>query len=194
MKGGQLIYDYFADLIATREKESSDDIVDIAFLFIIAVSDSLSCFFAYLVQHPEHRQQIVEDPDIIASAVEELLRWVSPVPGGVPRVANPAVTLPSGQKVKKGTAVIVNYGAADIDETTFGDPFQVRFDRQDNRHIAFGAGVHRCLGSHLARRELGIVLREWHRRIPDYRIKPGHEQLEYPKGLRHVKDMTLQWD
>jgi cytochrome P450 len=216
-KGGQLIYDYFADLIAKREKEPSDDIisrflaadvggdklshddiVDIAFLFIIAgldtVSDSLTCFFAYLAQHPEHRRQIVEDPDIISSAVEELLRWESPVPGGVPRVANQALTLPSGQEVKEGTAVIVNYGAADIDETTFGDPFQVRFDREDNRHIAFGAGVHRCLGSHLARRELRIVLREWHRRIPDYRIKPGHEQLEYPKGLRHVKDLMLQWD
>jgi cytochrome P450 len=53
--------------------------------------------------------------------------------------------------------------------------------------------VHRCLGSHLARRELRIALREWHRRIPDYRIKPGHETLEYPPGLRHVKDLTLVW-
>jgi cytochrome P450 len=53
--------------------------------------------------------------------------------------------------------------------------------------------VHRCLGSHLARRELRIALREWHRRIPEYSIKPGHEDLEYPPGLRHVKDLTLVW-
>jgi len=215
-RGGELIYNYFTDLIAKREKEPSDDIIsrflaadvggnnlihedilDIAFLFIIAgldtVSDSLTCFFAHLAQHPEHRLQIAEDPDVIPSAVEELLRWESPVPGGVPRVAIEDVTLPSGQQVKKGTAVIVNYGAADIDEAIFGDPFDVRLDRHDNRHIAFGAGVHRCLGSHLARRELRIVLREWHRRIPEYYIKPGHERLDYPKGLRHVKDLMLQW-
>ena len=54
-------------------------------------------------------------------------------------------------------------------------------------------GVHRCLGSHLARRELRIALAEWHRRIPDYGIKAGHEELEFPPGLRHVKDLTLRW-
>ena len=70
---------------------------------------------------------------------------------------------------------------------------EVQFDRQPNRHFAFGAGVHRCLGSHLARRELRVTLTEWHRRIPDYWLKRGHEHLEYPPGLRHVKDLTLAW-
>jgi cytochrome P450 len=179
------------------DKLSNEEILDIMFLFVIAgldtVSDSLTCFFAFLAQHPAHRRQIVEDPGIIPSAVEELLRWESPVPAGVPRVATEDVELPGGQKVSKGTAVVVSYGAADVDPTTFGDPFEVRFQRENNPHIAFGAGVHRCLGSHLARRELRIVLREWHRRIPDYWLKPGHEQLEYPPGLRHVKDLTLAW-
>jgi len=90
-------------------------------------------------------------------------------------------------------AVMVIYGAANIDTKDWPDPFDVRFDRDDNRHIAFGGGVHRCLGSHLARRELRVTLREWHRRIPDYWLKPGHEHLEYPPGLRHVKDLTLAW-
>jgi cytochrome P450 len=80
-----------------------------------------------------------------------------------------------------------------VDPSEWPDAFDVRFDRDVNRHIAFGGGVHRCLGSHLARRELRVTLREWHRRIPDYRIKPGHEQLEYPPGLRHVRDLTLVW-
>ncbi|MGE0880401.1 MAG: cytochrome P450 [Acidimicrobiia bacterium] len=215
-QGAELIYGYFTDLIAKREKEPSNDIIsrflaaevggdrlshedilDIMFLFIIAgldtVSDSLTCFFAYLAQHPEHRREIVENPAIIPSAVEELLRWESPVPSGVPRVATRDLVLPGGQAVKQGTPVIVNYGAADVDEKAFGDPFEVRFDREVNPHIAFGGGVHRCLGSHLARRELRVVLREWHRRIPEYRLKPGHEQLEYPIGLRHVKDLMLSW-
>lgn len=213
---GQEIYQYFGGLVAKRrtepaddiitrfldaevggEKLSTEDILDIAFLFLIAgldtVSDSLTCFYAFLATHPDHRRQIVENPKVIPSAVEELLRWESPVPGGVPRVATQDVDLPTGQKVPTGTAVIVSYGAANVDPSGFDDPFDVRFDRSVNPHIAFGAGVHRCLGSHLARRELRITLREWHRRIPDYRIKPGHEQLEYPPGLRHVKDLILTW-
>jgi cytochrome P450 len=111
----------------------------------------------------------------------------------VPRVATQDIELPSGQHVTEGTAVVVNYGAANIDPATYGDAFDVRFDRDVNPHIAFGRGVHRCLGSHLARRELRVTLREWHRRIPEYGIKLGHEQLEYPQGLRHVKDLTLTW-
>jgi cytochrome P450 len=216
VRGAETIYSYFTDLIKRRESEPGDDIIsrflaaevggdklshedilDIMFLFVIAgldtVSDSLTCFFAFLAQHPEHRRQIVENPGVIPSAVEELLRWESPVPSGVPRVATQDVELPGGQKIRKGTAVVVSYGAANIDPDTFEDPFEVRFDRESNSHIAFGGGVHRCLGSHLARRELRIVLREWHRRIPEYTLKPGHEKLEYPPGLRHVKDLTLSW-
>jgi cytochrome P450 len=95
--------------------------------------------------------------------------------------------------VPEGTAVTVSYGASNIDPAEYPDGFDVRFDRDVNRHIAFGGGVHRCLGSHLARRELRIALSEWHRRIPEYRVKPGHEDLQYPQGLRHVKDLMLVW-
>ena len=210
------IYDYFGALIDEREKNpasdiitrflhaeidgeklSNEEILDIVFLFLIAgldtVSDSLTCFYAFLAQHPEHRREIVEHPEIISSAVEELLRWESPVPVGVPRLVTQDTELPNGTKVAAGSNVSISYGAANVDPETFGDPFEVRFDREVNPHIAFGGGVHRCLGSHLARRELRIALREWHLRIPEYRIKPAHEKLEYPPGLRHVKDLTLVW-
>src|SRR5687767_5975406 len=215
-KTGQEIYEYFGALIDERQKNPTDDIIsrfltseidgerltrddilDILFLFLIAgldtVSDSLTCFYAFLATHPEHRRQIVEHPEIIPSAVEEMLRWESPVPVGVPRLCLQDTELPNGTKVQEGTAVSISYGAANVDPDTFGDPFEVRFDREVNPHIAFGGGVHRCLGSHLARRELRITLREWHRRIPDYRIKPGHEDLEYPPGLRHVRNLVLVW-
>jgi cytochrome P450 len=179
------------------DKLTREEILDICFLFLIAgldtVSDSLTCFYAFLANHPEHRRQLSDNPALIPNAVEELLRWESPVPSGVPRIATQDTELPNGVSVAAGTAVMVNYGAANIDPAEFSDPFDVRFDRETNRHIAFGAGVHRCLGSHLARRELRIALREWHRRIPDYSIKPGHEDLVYPPGLRSVKDLTLIW-
>jgi len=214
---GVEIYDYFTKQLDEREQHPTDDILthflqaeidgerltrddilDTLFLFLIAgldtVSDTLTCSYAYLANHPEHRRQIVDDPSIIPAAVEELLRWESPVPFGVPRVATRQVDLPNGATVPEGTMMVVMYGAANVDQSEFPDGFDVRFDREQNRHIAFGGGVHRCLGSHLARRELRITLREWHRRIPEYRIKPGHEELEYPPGLRHVKDLTLVWD
>jgi cytochrome P450 len=213
---GQKIYAYFNEQLDIRQSHPSDDILthfitaevdgdkmtreeilDLCFLFLIAgldtVSDSLTCMWAFLATHPDHRQQIVDNPAVIPGAVEELLRWETPVPYGVPRVATRDVELPDGQLVTAGTAVTVSYGGANIDPSEFPDGFDVRFDREQNRHIAFGGGVHRCLGSHLARRELRIALGEWHRRIPSYSIKPGHEQLEFPPGLRHIKDLTLVW-
>jgi cytochrome P450 len=213
---GLEIYDYFNQQLDERERQPTDDILshfltaeidgdrltrddilDTCFLFLIAgldtVSDTLTCYYAYLANHPGPRQQIVDNPDIIPAAVEELLRWESPVPLGVPRMATRDTELPNGEKITAGTVIVVSYGAANVDPFEFPDGFDVRFDRESNRHIAFGGGVHRCLGSHLARRELRITLREWHQRIPEYRIKPGHEQLEYPPGLRHVKDLMLVW-
>jgi cytochrome P450 len=192
------ILTHFLQAEIDGERLTRDDILDTLFLFLIAgldtVSDTLTCSYAYLANHAEHRQQLVDHPDAIPAAVEELLRWESPVPFGVPRVATRDVELPNGEIVPEGTMMVVIYGAANVDPAEFPDAFEVRFDREQNRHIAFGGGVHRCLGSHLARRELRITLREWHRRIPEYRIKPGHEELEYPPGLRHVKDLMLVWD
>ena len=213
---GAEIYEYFGALVTERRKDPADDIVtrfieaeidgdrltdedilDICFLVVLAgldtVSDTLTCSYAFLAQNPRHRQMIVDDPSIIPMAVEELLRWETPVPQSVPRIATCPVDLPSGAHIDEGTAVITMLGALNVEPSTYEAPLEVRFDREHNPHMAFGGGVHRCLGSHLARRELQITLREWHRRIPEYRIKPGHEDLEYPPGLRHVKKLILTW-
>jgi cytochrome P450 len=176
------------------EKLSREEILDICFLFLIAgldtVTDSLTCFYAFLSRNPDHRQQIVDDPAVIPKAVEEMLRWETPV-AGTARLAT-ADGVVSGCPVAAGNVVFVSIGAANVDPAEFGDSMTVRFDREVNRHLAFGGGVHRCLGSHLARRELRVVLREWHRRIPDYALKPGVE-LEYPPGLRLVENLELVW-
>lgn len=210
----QEIYDYFNAILDERQRQPQDDILsgflqaevegrrlsredilDICFLFLIAgldtVTDSLTCFFAFLAQHPGHRRQIAEDPSVIPAAVEELLRWESPVPG-VPRMAIADTELASCP-VKAGTIVMASLGAANVDPSEFEDPFEVRFDRQTNRHVGFGGGVHRCLGSHLARRELRVTLREWHRRIPEYTLAPGSD-LHYARGLRSVENLELVWD
>ena len=210
---GQEIYVYFDAILDERQKKPEDDILteflgaevdgeklsreeilDICFLFLIAgldtVTDSLTLFFAYLARHAEHRRQIVADPSIIPRAVEELLRWETPV-AGTARAAT-GETVVAGCPISAGSIVFVSIGAANVDPAVFGDPFAVRFDREENRHLGFGGGVHRCLGSHLARRELRIALREWHRRIPEYELKPGIE-LHYPPGLRSIENLELVW-
>ena len=81
-------------------------------------------------------------------------------------------------------------GAANVDEAEFSEAGSPVWDREANRHLAFGGGIHRCLGSHLARLELRVALREWHRRIPDYCIKPGVE-LNYTAGIRTIDSFPM---
>jgi cytochrome P450 len=188
------ILDHFLRAEIDGEKLTREEILDICFLFLIAgldtVTDTLTCSFAFLAQHPEHRRRVAEDPSTIPAAIEELLRWETPVPN-VFRMAKTDTEL-GGCPVKAGTFVMVSLGAANLDTGDLDDAFDVRFDRTENRHLAFGGGVHRCLGSHLARRELRIAMQEWHRRIPDYELLPGLE-LEYPVGLRSVENLQLRW-
>ncbi|MGZ4705570.1 MAG: cytochrome P450 [Acidimicrobiales bacterium] len=207
------IYAYFESVLDEREAERRDDllsrfldtevdghqlsreeILDICFLFLIAgldtVTATLDCMFAYLARNPDQRRRIVDDPSIIPSAVEELLRWETPVMGVV-RVAVEDTEL-GGCPVHKGDQVTVLLGSANTDETEFDDADDVRFDREVNRHLAFGGGVHRCLGSHLARQELRIALREWHRRIPEYSV-PSGVTLEYTGGIRSIERFPMQF-
>jgi cytochrome P450 len=81
--------------------------------------------------------------------------------------------------------VLVLLGSANTDEAAVADAGVVRFDRESKRHLAFGGGVHRCLGSHLARLELRVALTEWHRRISSYEVAPGHE-LVYTPAIRTI--------
>jgi cytochrome P450 len=205
------IYAYFDRVLDEREAEPRDDllsrflrtevdghslsreeILDICFLFLIAgldtVSASLDCFFGYLADHPEDRRRIVDDPGLIPSAIEELLRWETPVTG-VARVALADTEL-GGCPIKAGENVMVVLGGANTDEAEMPDSFDVRFDRAVNRHLAFGGGLHRCLGSHLARLELRVAMQQWHARIPDYAVKPGHE-LMYTPSIRSLQTFPM---
>ena len=194
METGAWIFEYFSSALdAHAENDTSDvlgtflaleqegrltrdETLNICLLMLAAgldtVTDTLECSFAFLAQNPAHQRQLADDPDLAAGAVEELLRFETPVPT-VARIAMAATEI-DGCPVAAGERVRPILAVANIDPDVHGDPDAVDFARPSNKHLAFGAGVHRCVGSHLARLELRVALREWHRRIPSYRLADGH--------------------
>lgn len=180
------------DAEVNAERLSEDEILGMCFLLLLAgldtVTDALECDFAYLATHDEARRAIADDPSLIPWAVEELLRWETPVTT-VARIATANTDL-GGCPIARGTHVAVCLGAANTDERALSDADGVNLARNPNRHLAFGGGVHRCLGSHLARMELRVVLREWYRRIPEYRLAEG-ANLVYTPGLRQIERLPL---
>jgi cytochrome P450 len=208
------IYEYFGAFVTERRRSprrddmmgrvlegeveghrlSDEEVLDACFLLLIAgldtITNSLSLFYNQLARRPDLRRAITADPALIPSAVEELLRWETPTPM-VFRVAVEDGAL-CGVPVHAGDQIVIDLGAADTDPAFQPDAGRLRFDRNPNPHFAFSGGIHRCSGSHLARQELRITLREWHRRIPEYWIKPGTEPV-WPPGLRSVEHLVLQW-
>ncbi len=207
----QEIYAWFDETLDDRARQPRDDllsrllstevdggrlsrheILDICFLFLIAgldtVSASLECFFAYLAQHDDDRRRLAGDPALVPAAVEELLRWETPVVA-VARVATTDAEI-GGCPIHRGEHVYVMIGSANTDEVDLPDAHDVDLARATNRHLAFGGGVHRCLGSHLARLELRVALREFHARIPEYRLAPGAE-LTYTPGIRSIEHLPI---
>ncbi len=174
------------------DRLSREEILDICFLMLIAgldtVSASLDCFYGHLAGNPASRRRLVDKPEAIPAVVEELLRWETPVMA-VARIATGSAEV-DGCPIAAGEHVMAIIGAANVDEAEMADAGVVRWDREVNRHLAFGGGVHRCLGSHLARLELRVALREWHRRIPDYRVRPGVE-LDFTAGIRNVGEFPM---
>jgi cytochrome P450 len=167
---------HLIDKLRTAEVDghrlNRDEILDILWLLVIAgldtVTSSLSSMFAWLAEHPVERHRLIEEPAIIPAAVEELMRYQTPVTA-TDRWAAADIEI-DGTTIPAGEHIVVSWAAANLDPEVFPDPLTVDFDRKGNRHIAFASGFHRCLGSHLARLELRCVLDEFHRRIPDYRL------------------------
>jgi cytochrome P450 len=184
----------FLDSEVDGHRLTPDDVIDIGYLFFLAgldtVTSSLDCMLAYLAQHPDQRQQLVDDPALIPHAVEELLRWESPVQGVI-RITTQDTVL-NGCPIPAGKPVSVLLGSANVDERSWERPDEVDFHREVNKHIAFGGGAHRCLGSHLARMELRVALEEWHLAVPEYRL-PEAIELRYSQGLRSIDNLELIW-
>jgi cytochrome P450 len=153
------------------------------------VSIQLSYSFWYLASHPADRARLVADPSLAAPAVEEFLRCFAFV------APSRKVTQDAdfhGCPLKRGDMVLVPLSAATRDPEEFADSTSVLLDRSPNNHIAFGAGPHRCLGSHLARRELRVALEEWHTRIPEYRLTEGVDVIEHG-GMYGIDVLEISW-
>jgi cytochrome P450 len=210
---GHAISDYFRERIAERRAEPDDtllskivhaqidgralderELLGISHLLLLGgldtVTATLDCMIEFLATHPEQRQRLVDDPSCIPAAVEELLRWLTPVMV-IPRAAAEDTTV-GDVDIRKGTGVTLVLGAANGDESEFAADV-VDFDREPNKHLAFGGGHHLCLGAHLARMELRIALEELHARIPDYRLADGAE-IGFSTGIRQAHSLPLVWD
>ena len=123
----------------------------------------------HLASHPDDTRRLVAEPELLPNAIEEMLRAFSPVM--MARIAVDDVEL-HGCPVHEGDRVLLNFAAANRDPEMFPDADQVILDRQLNRHVAFGAGIHRCAGSNLARMMLRVGLEEWLARIPTFHLDP----------------------
>jgi cytochrome P450 len=144
---------------------------------------STSNALLYLYRHPEARQELIRRPELLPTAIDELLRYEAPVQGFARTVTRDCVV--GGQPIKAGETVFMLWASANRDGAAFPQPDRVILDRFPNRHMTFGIGAHRCLGAGLARSEMRIMLEEVLRRLPDYQIL--EEGVEEPESIGIVK-------
>ncbi|WP_327418329.1 cytochrome P450 [Streptomyces sp. NBC_01233] len=124
----------------------------------------------HLARHPEDRARLVAEPELIPAAVEEFLRAFSPVQ--IARVVTEDTEF-HGVKLSEGESILMGLPSANRDATEFPGADRIVLDREVNRHLAFGVGIHRCIGSSIARLEMRVALEEWLRVIPEFSLAPG---------------------
>jgi len=171
-----------------------EDILDILVTLTLGSLDTIKnqlgwCFY-HLATHPDDRRRVASEPELVPSAVEEFLRAYPIV--GMARKATRDVDF-HGCPIKQDQMVLLSIPAATRDPRQFPDADKVIIDRSPNRHIAFGASEHRCLGSHLARCELQSAIHQWHELIPDYRLGTDEPLLAHG-GLISLRTLPLAWD
>lgn len=153
------------------------------------VAASIALMFRRMAFQPEIQRAIAADPSLIPSAVEEFLRMHPVVNSG--RRAKHDMEW-HGVKIRAGEQVQCLNAAGNFDPAQFEDPRRFDPARHANRHFTFVGGVHVCLGAPLARRELRLLLEEWFRRIPEFRLKPGTDTTCYP-GLLSIRHLHIEW-
>ena len=192
---GQELNDYFDRLLDERESgELGDDILSqllraevqgrkltraellsYCYLLFLAGLDTTAWAIRsalwYLAGNHDAQRKLREDPSLIPTAAEEFLRTLSPVQA-MARTCK-ADTVVNGQEIKAGERVVLVFAAGNRDPEVYEDPDEIKIDRQDNRHLAFGGGIHRCLGSNLGRAEIVIALEEFLKAVPHFELAGG---------------------
>ena len=209
MSGEMRMLGYFAEIIEQRRREPQDDLISIlleadvdgelltqqdilAFCFLIILAgnettrNAISGGLVTLCEHPEERARLQADMSLIDGAVEEILRWISPL-HHMSRVAT-ADTEIRGQKIASGDRVIMWYPSANRDEDIFPDPYRFDITRTPNDHLAFGIGEHFCLGAGFARKEIRVMFEELFRRFPDIQTAgpPDRLRSNFINGIKHL--------
>src|SRR3954452_17389605 len=202
MRAGYEMSGYFADQLAQRKARPTDDLIStlmkakdkdgqpladghvlgsLRLLLIAGIDTTWSAIGSslwHLAKTPADRQRLVAEPELMPLAVEELLRAYSPV-----TMAREVMkeTVVSGCPIKPGNVVLLSFPAANRDPAMFPEADKVVLDRKENRHAAFGLGIHRCVGSNLARMEMTVAIEEWLKRIADFRLDPAG-QVTWSEG------------
>ena len=205
---------FMRELVALRRREPAEDFMTFvvqadlggrklddreavgmgALLFIAGldtVAAAIGFDFRHLAEHPDQQDRLRRDPSAIPLAVEELLRAYPTVL--LTRVAARDTEL-HGVFIKAGDRVSCPSMVANRDPEEFANPNEIDLAREDNRHVAFAYGPHRCLGSHLARRELVIAMEEWLKRMPPFRLSEGTAPLTYGGHVFGIEDLRLAWN
>jgi cytochrome P450 len=154
------------------------------------VASLMSFAMWFFATHPEHRRELSENPPLLPAAIEEMIRRHG--------IANSVRVVRhdhefKGVSFREGDLISLPTSLAGLDEREVENPLIVDFHRKRSRHAAFGHGPHVCPGSMLARRELGVLLKEWSSRIPDFELKPGTKPLFRAARLNGVRELQLQW-
>jgi cytochrome P450 len=169
------------------DRLSEDELLAMAFLLLVAGHETTVNLIASgtlaLLEHPEQTERLRRAPSLTKTAVEELLRYASPVEMATERYAREDAEI-GGRRIPRGELVLAVLGSANRDERHFEDPDVLDLARDPNRHLAFGrGGVHHCLGAPLARMEGHIALTTLLRRFPDARLPIAPEDLHWRRGL-----------
>ena len=173
---------------------NNDELIKMCILLMVAGNETtrngLSGGMQLLIEHPEVRQRLVDDPSLIPQAIEEMLRLVSPVLSFQRTVTQD--TEVRGVPMRAGQKVLMIYGSANRDAGQFDDPETFDIDRKA-QHVAFGIGNHFCLGANLARMELRVAFEELLRRFPDMEYSTGGPEMGLSALVRSVKHMHVRF-
>lgn len=202
-------FNYFTALTEERRKNPTDDVATVianakfngeqighleamSYYTIIATaghdttSSSTAGGVLALIENPDELEKLKDNPSIMPMAIDETIRWVTPVKNFF-RTATEDCLI-GGKKIKKGDSILLVYPSGNRDEEVFDEPFKFKVDRSPNKHLAFGYGAHLCLGKHLAKMEMEILYKELFKRIEKIELNgdPSWVKASFVSGLKSL--------